>query len=226
MTATRASIFSPNPRATQTKTHGPKAINKLLVLIFWKSSEKQVMQEESEFSRKMKSVKNMNVKWLFAAILAVLLVAVATTQIHNAKAATTRNFTLYGSNTQGWGSTAANITSPGPTIVVEQGDTVNLTLISEGITHRFFVSYTNTSSPGSGDPQSSDFTGTVNFQFNASDTVGTYTYYCYYHPTVMWGYFQVVPTGTIPEFQPLIMLSLLVASTAVAALAYKRKRQA
>jgi hypothetical protein len=49
----------------------------------------------------MKSVKNMNVKWLLAAILAVLLVAVATTQIHNAKAATTRNFTLYGSNTQG-----------------------------------------------------------------------------------------------------------------------------
>lgn len=184
------------------------------------------MQEESEFSRRMKSVKNMNVKWLFAAILAVFLVAVVTTQIHNAKAASTRNFALYGSNAQGWGFTAANMTSPGPTIVVEQGDTVNLTLISEGVTHRFFVSYTNTSSPGSGDPQSSDFTGTVNFQFNASDTVGTYKYYCYYHPTVMWGYFQVMPTSAIPEFQPLIMLLLLVASTAVAALAYKRKRQA
>jgi hypothetical protein len=37
---TRASIFAPNPKATQTKTHGPKAINKPLVLIFWKSSEK------------------------------------------------------------------------------------------------------------------------------------------------------------------------------------------
>jgi hypothetical protein len=42
---------------------------------------------------------------------------------------------------------------------------------------------------------------------------------------VMWGYFKVVPTGTIPEFQPLIMLSLLAVSAAVAALAYRRKRQ-
>jgi hypothetical protein len=39
----------------------------------------------------------------------------------------------------------------------------------------------------------------------------------------MWGYFKVVPTGTIPEFQPLIMLTLLVAGTIVAVLAYKRK---
>jgi hypothetical protein len=41
----------------------------------------------------------------------------------------------------------------------------------------------------------------------------------------MWGYFEVVPTGSIPEFQPLIMLSLLVVSTVAAALAYRRKRQ-
>jgi hypothetical protein len=41
----------------------------------------------------------------------------------------------------------------------------------------------------------------------------------------MWGYLQIVPTGTIPEFQPLIMLSLLAAVTAAAALAYKRKGQ-
>ena len=176
----------------------------------------------------MKSVRNMNMKWFFAAVLAVLLVAVVTTQIHNAEAATTRDFTLYGSFTQGWGFTATNISSPGPTIVVEQGDTVNLTLISNDgiITHRFFVSYTNTSSPSSGDPQSADFSGTANYSFNASNTVGTYKYYCYFHPNSMWGYFQVLPTGAIPEFQPLIMLSLLVVSTTVAALAYKRKRQA
>lgn len=175
----------------------------------------------------MKNVKNMNVKWLFAAILAVLLVAVVSTQIHIAEAATTRNFTLYGSYTQGWGFSATNISSPGPTIAVEQGDTVNLTLISsDGIPHRFFVSYTNTSSPNLGDPQSGDFSSTAIYSFNASNTVGTYKYYCYFHPNPMWGYFQVVPTGAIPEFQPLIMLSLLVVGTTVAALAYKRKRQA
>lgn len=174
----------------------------------------------------MESVKRMNVKWLFVAVLAVLFVAVVTTQIHDTKAATTRNFTLYGSYTQGWGSTATSISSPGPTIAVEQGDTVNLTLISnDGFTHRFFVSYTNNSSPNPGDPQSPDFSSTANYSFSASNTVGTYQYHCYYHAAVMWGYFQVVPTGTIPEFQPLIMLSLLVVSTTVAALAYKRKQQ-
>jgi FtsP/CotA-like multicopper oxidase with cupredoxin domain len=178
----------------------------------------------------MESVKKMKEKWLLAPILVVFLAAVVTTtQIHNAKGATTRNVTLYGSYNQGWGFAASNITSPGPTIKVEQGDTVNLTLISNDGTysspHRFFVSYTNVSSPNATEPQSSDFTTTLNYQFVATNTVGTYTYGCLYHYSMMHGSFQVVPIGTIPEFQPLIMLSLLVASTAVAALVYKRKRQ-
>ncbi len=167
----------------------------------------------------------MKTKWLLAITLAVFLAAsAAATQIQGARAATTRNFTLYGNYLEGWGFTASNITSPGPKIQVEQGDTVNLTLISEdGITHRFFVSYTNSSS--SIDNESSDFSGTINFQFVATSTVGTYTYYCFHHPNVMYGTFQVVPTGTIPEFQPLMLLSLLVASTALAALVFRRKRR-
>jgi len=176
----------------------------------------------------MRIVKNMKTKWLLVTTLVVFLAAfVATTQIHGAKAATTRSFTLYGAYLEGWGFTSTSISSPGPTIVVEQGDTINLTLISNdvGITHRFFVSYTNSSSPSSGEPESQDFSGTLSYQFAATNTTGTYTYRCAHHPDVMYGYFQVVPTGTIPEFQPLIMLSLLVASTAVAALVYKRRRQ-
>jgi FtsP/CotA-like multicopper oxidase with cupredoxin domain len=170
-------------------------------------------------------VTNVNVKRFLATIIVLLLAAVAATQVFTVKAAATRNFTLYGAYTSGWGFTATTITSPGPTIVVEQGDTVNLTLISnDGIAHSFFVSYTNASSPGTGDPWSDDFgSKAVNFQFAATNTVGTYKYHCYYHPDPMWGYFKVVPTGTIPEFQPLIMLSLLVAGTIVAVLAYKRK---
>ena len=169
----------------------------------------------------------MKTKWLLAITLAVFLAAsAAATQIQGARAATTRNFTLYGNYLEGWGFTASNITSPGPKIQVEQGDTVNLTLISEdGITHRFFVSYTNSSSPISGDPESSDFSGTTSYEFVAISTVGTYTYYCAHHPNIMYGTFQVVPTGTIPEFQPLMLLSLLVASTALAALVFRRKRR-
>jgi FtsP/CotA-like multicopper oxidase with cupredoxin domain len=168
----------------------------------------------------------MGVKWLFATLMAVCLVAVGATQVHNVKAATTRNFTLYGSLFLGWGFTATSISSPGPTIIVEQGDNVNLTLISnDGATHRFFVSYTNSSSPNVGDPQSSDFSGTVNFQFVASNTIATYEYRCYFHPGTMWGYFKVVQTGSISEFQPLIMLWLLIVGTMVTAWVYRRKRQ-
>jgi heme/copper-type cytochrome/quinol oxidase subunit 2 len=175
----------------------------------------------------MRIVNNMKTKWLLATTLVVFLAAfVAITQIHGAKAATTRNVTLYGYYLQGWGFTSTSISSPGPTIVVEQGDTINLTLISnDGITHRFFVSYTNSSSPSSGEPESQDFSGTSNYQFVATNTTGTYTYRCLHHPDVMYGYFQVVPTGTIPEFQPLIMLSLLVTSTTAAALVCRRRRQ-
>jgi hypothetical protein len=41
----------------------------------------------------------------------------------------------------------------------------------------------------------------------------------------MRGYFQVVQTGMLPEFQPLTILSVLVASSAIVALVYRRKRQ-
>jgi hypothetical protein len=173
----------------------------------------------------MKSVIKMKLEWFFLAVLVLLPVVISATQIHNARGTTTRSFTLYGAAYSGWGFTATDITSPGPTIQVEQGDTVNLTLISsDGIDHRFFVSYTNHSSPSTGDPESPDFTGTQTFEFTATNTVGTYKYYCVYHPA-MWGYFQVVPTGTIPEFGPAIMLPFVLAGILVAALVYHRKRQ-
>jgi heme/copper-type cytochrome/quinol oxidase subunit 2 len=175
----------------------------------------------------LKSVKGLKSKWFFgAAVLTIFFVAFVTTQVLEAEAAIPRNFTLYGSFQSGWGFTANNITSPGPTIVVEQGDNVSLTLISnDGITHLFFVSYTNATNIVAGDPQSPGFSATVNYSFIATNTVGTYTYRCYFHPTVMWGYFRVVPTGTIPEFQPLAMLSLSIVSIGIAALARKRRRQ-
>jgi FtsP/CotA-like multicopper oxidase with cupredoxin domain len=67
------------------------------------------------------------------AVLALIImlfagVAGASVNIHVAKASTVHNFTLYGDFSHGWGFTAGNITSPGPTITVDQGDLVNLTL--------------------------------------------------------------------------------------------------
>lgn len=169
----------------------------------------------------------MKTKLFFATVLTILFVAFVMTQVLNAGAVTTRNFTLYGSYVQGgWGFTSSNITSPGPMLVVEQGDTVNLTLISnDGNTHHFFVSYTNATTPGTGDPQSQDFSSMTTYSFNATNTVGTYTYRCYYHPNLMWGYLRVVTTGSIPEFQPLAMLLLSIVGVGIATLARKRRRQ-
>jgi len=167
----------------------------------------------------------MKLKWFFLAALVFLMIVVSATQILATRAATVRSFTLYGKALGGWGFTASSITSPGPTMRVEQGDAVNLTLISsDGLDHNFFVSYTNHSSPSSGDPKSPDFTATQSFKFTATNTVGTYKYYCVYH-AAMWGYFQVVPTGAIPEFGSATMLSLLLAGSMVAVLVFNRKRQ-
>jgi FtsP/CotA-like multicopper oxidase with cupredoxin domain len=172
-------------------------------------------------------VDNLNTKWLLATIMVVSLVGMVNSEIREVTASATRNFALYGAYPQGWGLTATNITSPGPTIVVEQGDTINMTLTSQdGLPHQFWVIYINGSSTHQpNDPLSNTFTGTVNYQFVATNIIGTYEYRCYIHGRPMYGYFKVVPTGTIPELQPLAMLSLLAAGTAVAALAHRRKRE-
>jgi heme/copper-type cytochrome/quinol oxidase subunit 2 len=172
-------------------------------------------------------VKDLKTKWFLVTILAVFSVALSTTLVLNARATTTRNFTLYGSVVQGgWSFTSTNFTSPGPVIVVEQGDTVNLTLVSnDGYTHRFFVSYTNDTSPIGSDPQSMDFSSSTIYSFSATNTVGTYEYRCYYHPSALWGYFEVVPTGSIPEFEPLMMTLLSMVGIGIAAFASKRRRR-
>ncbi|HXX88413.1 MAG TPA: hypothetical protein VEH86_08220 [Candidatus Acidoferrum sp.] len=169
------------------------------------------------------------VKRLFTVLLAVCFVGYATLQICDVEAATTRNFTLYGSisSPAGWGFTSGNITSPGPLIEVEQGDTVNLTLISkDGFTHRFWLSYTNSSSPQTGDPQSPDFSNApVDYSFIVTNTVGTYRYECAIHDSTMYGYLKVVPTGTIPEFQPPIMLAMFFAGTMITLLIHKKRKK-
>jgi len=163
---------------------------------------------------------------LLATAIVILAASAVATQIKNANAATTRSFTLYGNAFGGWGLTPQTISSPGPTIKVEQGDTVNLTLISsDGFTHKFFLSYTNSTSPTSGDNQSQDFADTTNYQFVAGTAVGTYEYRCVHHPETMWGYFEIVPTGTIPEFEPLIILPTLIVVTTVFAAFLRMKRK-
>ena len=108
------------------------------------------------------------------------------------------NVNLFGSAVEGWGFTADNITSPGPTITVNQGDLVSLTLTSQdGFMHNFFVDYDGDTTPNPGEPKSADFTTTIDYAFTPS-TVGGFIYYCQYHKITMHGAFTVNTHTIIP----------------------------
>jgi len=162
---------------------------------------------------------------LLSIILAMFLIGAlsAASTAPRVNAATVRHFSLFGEFFAGW-----NGTNPGPTITVEQGDTVNMTLWSaDGILHIFSVSYQNVTFLQAGDPESPSFGSTpIVFTFVATTTVGTYLYYCVIHTTAMEGLFKVVPTGSIPEFAAVLVLPLFMALTLIAAVLFKRKRLA
>jgi hypothetical protein len=161
------------------------------------------------------------------AVLALLItlfvgVSAVSVNVHIAKASAVRNFTLYGDFSAGWGFTASNITSPGPTISVEQGDVVNLTLIShDGALHQFLVDYNGNEAHDSGEPESPQFsTSPIQYSFNASVN-GTFTYWCPIHLGKMHGPFIVNPV--IPEFPSTSILMLFMLATLIAVVVYKRK---
>lgn len=110
--------------------------------------------------------------------------------------ASTVSLTLY-TTTGGWGLSSSNITSPGPTITVNEGDIVQLSLNgADNAWHNFYVDYNGNGNPdsGSGEPLSQDFrkpTATT-LSFTA-DVAGNFTYYCEYHWQRAYGDFIVVP---------------------------------
>lgn len=156
-----------------------------------------------------------------SAIFLALFIAVLAPSIRiQVVKADTVNFTLYGSPMSGWGFTSTSMTIPGPTITVNQYDIVDLTLVSQGgLPHNFFVDYNNNGVPEGDEPLSSTFTTTLVFEFNASKS-GSFTYYCRFHPSVMYGTI-IVKQAPIPELSPFLILPLFIMATAVAAVAYR-----
>ena len=112
------------------------------------------------------------------------------------------SFTLFGSQTAGWGSTASSLSNPGPSIEVTQGDSVHLTLHSAdgaGVSHNWFIDYNNNTGVDPGEVSSPDFTGSTVAFFNfTADRVGTFTYRCRFHPTTMTG---VIVIQAPPTFE-------------------------
>jgi len=164
---------------------------------------------------------------MLIAMTLLLAVALASTAgIQSARAAV-QEFHLYGLSTSGWGFSSTTMDSPGPTITVTVDDVVNLTLTNEdnGLyapDHQFLLSYENSSTPQAGDPVSPTFGAgqTIVFTFTANVT-GTFTYYCVFHPSVMYGTFVVSPV--VPEFPSLIILSCFMTAVLVAVALYNTK---
>ncbi len=92
-----------------------------------------------------------------------------------------------------------NGSSPGPTITVTEGDTVNIMLSSDGSQHQLLVDFDGDGASTSGcttaDKCSSLFMSSTSISFTAN-TVGTFHYYCTLHPNFMVGQFVVQSAGT------------------------------
>lgn len=129
------------------------------------------------------------------------------------------HYTLYGDALRGWGFNRTAISNPGPTLYIEAGVNVTLTLIAnDSLAHTWFIDYDNSSSVGTGEPVSQEFGpgNTINYTFQAGRT-GTFTYRCGIHTGTMTGLIVIVgrsaggtgggfPIGLIPG----IMLAVIV----------------
>lgn len=133
--------------------------------------------------------------------LALVMVALALGMVSLAAAparAANVPVSLYGSLGSGWGTTSGSETNPGPTVTVNQGDSVTITLTStDGFTHQFLVDYNGNGVADSGEPLSSAFSSTTTLTFVANQA-GTFNYLCIIHPTSMKGTFVVHGTSASP----------------------------
>jgi plastocyanin len=114
--------------------------------------------------------------------------------------------------TTGWNAS----TVKNPTITVNQGDTVSLTLKSGDLAlHQFLVDGDNDGAEATDcpttDPCSNTFstaTG-ITYMFTVNLSVGVYTYYCTIHPTSMLGSFVVNPGSVGAPTIPVDKLALV-----------------
>jgi plastocyanin len=96
------------------------------------------------------------------------------------------SITLYASFAAptGWGWAATNITEPGPTLTVHQGDVITFHLFAHDATgHILVIDLNNNMVNDAGDQASAMFssaTAATNFTFTAS-TAGTFDYFCGVH---------------------------------------------
>ncbi len=169
-----------------------------------------------------------------AAIVAIAFAALATPAVEVATASTTAApaaqtimITLYASmaNPSGWGLGPVNITNPGPTLTVNQGDTIMFHLFSaDGATHMLVIDLDGSGTRSSGDIVSDPFnaSGTSFFYPN---TPGQFTYFCGTHELSMqWGTVVVRSTAPVSDNTPWLAGGVLVLLVAAVGFAVYRWR--
>jgi len=125
---------------------------------------------------------------------------------------------LYGTLEDGWGLGPANITNPGPTLLVSEGDTLSVTVVGyDGAFHYLYVDLNGNGRPDPGEPRSDEVFGSFRV-LNITAPAGVYAYYCGNHQTEMHGTLRVTAMGDgggekpgMPGWVvPLIVLFILV----------------
>ena len=144
------------------------------------------------------------------------------------------NVTLYGDVGLGWGFSNATIQKPGPSLALLAGTNVTFTLIANdtSVMHDFFIDYDGSRTPSPGEPTAGDFSGgNPRTQILLIDRAGNFTYYCQYHPGVMFGTVLIYGTpspggGFNVALIPAIMLIALSGVLIFAAVYHVRAVQA
>src|SRR2546422_7837158 len=118
--------------------------------------------------------------------------------------ADTKSFALYGGMSTGWGFSSASQSNPGPTIIVNRGDTVVLSLNSvdpASTTHNWFIDYNNNLTADHGQPKSTDLNGTTACNLPVTARHGrTITYPCGSHPTTIKGVIVIQSPPTLEMY--------------------------
>ncbi len=142
------------------------------------------------------------------------------------KGSVLRNFAFYqNNNTKGVPCSGQafcfNTTSPGPTITVNQGDTVSITVHNnDSVTHTFTI----TTAPYTGVDTGTMNPGQVKTlpTFTAS-TFGPFNYQCNFHPTTMKGTFTVNRVSSTPITSS-SLLALAFTTTAAVYITLRKRR--
>ena len=147
-------------------------------------------------------------------IPALLIVALAGAIVLSALSATPaaaaeRQFALFGSRTAGWGVTNTSLQTPGPDLLVDEGDNVTLILnATDGRTHNWYIDYDNDTRADANEPTSPDFPDgqgvAVTWNFTA-DRNGTFIYRSDAAPqdeAAMWGNITIRSAGAPPTPTP------------------------